>query len=42
MEIAFNEMLRRFPEDGAESSEIKWDPRILGRSIEPPIHLQLG
>ena len=40
MEIAFNELLRRFPRMEL-ASEIKWDPRILGRSIEPPIHLNL-
>jgi cytochrome P450 len=41
MEIAFNELLRRFPKMEL-ASEIKWDPRILGRSIEPPIHLNLA
>jgi cytochrome P450 len=41
MEIAFNEMLKRFPRMHL-MSEIKWDPRILGRSIEPPINLRLG
>jgi cytochrome P450 len=41
MEIAFNEMLRRFPKMHL-TSEIKWDPRILGRSIAPPINLMLG
>lgn len=40
MEIAFNELLRRFPKMHLES-EIKWDPRILGRSIAPPIHISL-
>ena len=41
MEIAFNELLRRFPKMEL-ASEIKRDPRILGRSIEPPIHLNLA
>lgn len=41
MEIAFNELLRRFPKMYLES-EIKWDPRILGRSISPPIHIGLA
>lgn len=41
MEIAFNELLRRFPRLHLES-EIRWDPRILGRSIEPPIHIGLS
>jgi cytochrome P450 len=41
MEIAFNELLRRFPKIHLES-EIKWDPRILGRSIAPPIHISLA
>lgn len=41
MEIAFTELLRRFPRMALES-EIKWDPRILGRSIEPPINIRLG
>jgi cytochrome P450 len=41
MEIAFNEMLRRFPKMHL-MSEIRWDPRILGRSIAPPINLRLG
>jgi cytochrome P450 len=40
MEIAFNEMLRRFPNMELESS-ITWDARILGRSIEPPVRLRL-
>lgn len=41
MEIAFNELLRRFPKLHLES-EVRWDPRILGRSITPPIHIGLG
>lgn len=41
MEIAFNELLRRFPKMHLES-EIRWDPRILGRSIVPPIHISLA
>jgi cytochrome P450 len=41
MEIAFNELLKRFPKMHL-MSEIKWDPRILGRSIAPPINLRLG
>jgi cytochrome P450 len=41
MEIAFNELLRRFPKMHLES-EIRWDPRILGRSIAPPIHISLA
>jgi len=40
-EIAFNELLRRFPKMEVES-QIRWEPRILGRSIEAPIHLRLG
>ncbi|MEA2859709.1 MAG: hypothetical protein QOC72_1748, partial [Methylobacteriaceae bacterium] len=40
MEIAFNELLRRFPRMELTSS-IQWDPRILGRSIVPPINLRL-
>jgi cytochrome P450 len=40
-EIAFNELLRRFPKMEVEN-EIRWEPRILGRSIEAPIHLKLG
>jgi cytochrome P450 len=40
MEIAFNELLRRFPRMELTSS-IRWDPRILGRSIVPPINLRL-
>lgn len=40
MEIAFNELLRRFPKMELASS-IKWDPRILGRSIEAPINIRL-
>ena len=40
-EIAFNEMLRRFPKMEVTSS-IRWEPRILGRSIEAPIQLRLG
>jgi cytochrome P450 len=40
-EIAFNEILRRFPKMEVKS-EIRWEPRILGRSIQAPIHLQLG
>jgi cytochrome P450 len=41
MEIAFNALLRRFPNMELEST-VKWDPRILGRSIEPPIRLRLN
>jgi cytochrome P450 len=41
MEIAFNELLRRFPKIHLES-QIRWDPRILGRSIAPPIHISLA
>src|SRR5258708_98990 len=40
MEIAFNALLRRFPKMELTSS-IQWDPRILGRSIQPPINLRL-
>jgi cytochrome P450 len=40
-EIAFNEILRRFPKMEVVS-EIQWEPRILGRSIQAPIHLRLG
>jgi len=40
-EIAFNEMLRRFPEMEV-LSPVRWEPRILGRSIEAPIHIKLG
>ncbi|WP_165784560.1 cytochrome P450 [Zhengella mangrovi] len=40
MEIAFNELLRRFPKMHL-LSEVKWDPRILGRSIEAPINIAL-
>ena len=40
-EIAFNEILRRFPEMTVQSP-IRWEPRILGRSIQAPIHLKLG
>lgn len=40
-EIAFNELLRRFPKM-ATKTPIRWEPRILGRSVEAPIHLQLG
>jgi len=40
-EIAFNEILRRFPSMQVRS-EIRWEPRILGRSIQAPIHLLLG
>jgi cytochrome P450 len=40
-EIAFNEILRRFPKMELRS-EIRWEPRILGRSIHAPIHLQLS
>jgi cytochrome P450 len=40
-EIAFNELLRRFPKMELRS-EIRWEPRILGRSIQAPIHLQLS
>ncbi|MBS0446900.1 MAG: cytochrome P450 [Proteobacteria bacterium] len=40
-EIAFNEMLRRFPKMAVEGS-FRWEPRILGRSIEAPIRLALG
>jgi cytochrome P450 len=40
MEIAFNELLRRFPRMEL-TSNIQWDPRILGRSIQPPINLRL-
>ena len=40
-EIAFNEILRRFPKMEVVS-EIRWEPRILGRSIQAPIHLRLG
>ena len=39
-EIAFNELLRRFPKMQV-TSPIRWEPRILGRSISAPIHLQL-
>ena len=41
MEIAFNELLRRFPKMEL-ASDIHWDPRILGRSIAPPIHINLA
>ena len=41
MEIGFNEMLRRFPKMTL-LSEITWDPRILGRSIVPPITIGLA
>ena len=40
-EIAFNEILRRFPKMEVKSA-IRWEPRILGRSIQAPIQLQLG
>jgi cytochrome P450 len=40
-EIAFNEILRRFPKMEVEN-EVRWEPRILGRSIHAPIHLRLG
>ena len=40
-EIAFNEILRRFPKMEV-TTPIRWEPRILGRSIEAPIHLKLG
>jgi cytochrome P450 len=40
-EIAFNEILRRFPKMEVKGG-IRWEPRILGRSIEAPIYLQLG
>lgn len=40
-EIAFNEIFRRFPKMEVKSP-VRWEPRILGRSIEAPIHLQLG
>ncbi|GAC1595113.1 MAG: monooxygenase YjiB [Candidatus Velthaea sp.] len=41
MEIAFNELLRRFPSLELVS-KITWDPRILGRSITAPVSLRLG
>ena len=41
MEIAFTELLRRFPRMTLES-DISWDPRILGRSISPPVYIGLG
>ena len=41
MEIAFTELLRRFPRMELVS-EVKWDPRILGRSIEPPVNVSLA
>jgi cytochrome P450 len=40
-EIAFNEILRRFPKMEV-LGDLRWEPRILGRSIEAPIHLKLG
>ena len=40
-EIAFNEMLRRFPSMEVKNA-LRWEPRILGRSIQAPIQLQLG
>jgi cytochrome P450 len=40
-EIAFNELLRRFPKMELKS-EVRWEPRILGRSIQAPVYLQLG
>jgi len=40
-EIAFNEMLRRFPKMEVRS-DVRWESRILGRSIQAPIHLHLG
>jgi cytochrome P450 len=40
MEIAFNAMLRRFPRMEL-ASDIRWDPRILGRSIVPPVNIRL-
>ncbi len=40
-EIAFNEILRRFPRMEVKS-DVRWEPRILGRSIQAPIYLQLG
>jgi cytochrome P450 len=40
-EIAFNELLRRFPKM-AVKSPVQWEPRILGRSLAAPINLALG
>jgi cytochrome P450 len=40
-EIAFNEILRRFPKMEV-MSDVRWEPRILGRSIQAPIQLKLG
>lgn len=40
-EIAFNEILRRFPKMKV-MNDLRWEPRILGRSLEAPIHLKLG
>ena len=40
-EIAFNEILRRFPKMEVQGN-VRWEPRILGRSIAAPIHLKLG
>jgi cytochrome P450 len=40
-EIAFNEILRRFPKMEV-MTDIRWEPRILGRSIQAPIDLKLG
>jgi cytochrome P450 len=41
MEIGFAELLRRFPKMSL-GSEVKWDPRILGRSIEAPVTIGLA
>jgi len=41
MEIAFTELLRRFPKMALDG-DVKWDARILGRSIEPPIRIGLA
>lgn len=41
MEIGFAELLRRFPKMSL-GSEVRWDPRILGRSIEAPISIGLA
>jgi cytochrome P450 len=41
MEIGFAELLRRFPKMSL-GSDVKWDPRILGRSIEAPVTIGLA
>jgi cytochrome P450 len=40
-EMVFNELLRRFPKMKVKNT-IRWEPRILGRSIAAPIQIELG